>query len=105
MIGPSQMRGIPKPIRDAKLPVDHFGIVATASITLPAGRWALTTRSDDGIRVWVDEREVIDAWTTHHARYEEGVFRITHRRKVTLRVEYFELDGAAMLLVELHPAR
>ena len=80
---------------------DHFGTIATLSVPLPAGKWKILTRSDDGIRVWVDEELVIDDWTHHGATPHEYAFALEKRKAVKLRVEHFELDGAALLDVRL----
>ena len=64
--GPSQLELDPK-VTAATLPTDHFGTIATTTAHLPAGHWRLHTVSDDGIRVWLDDRLVIDDWTWHAA--------------------------------------
>jgi hypothetical protein len=80
------------------VPQANFRISATAVVTLGAGKYALRTISDDAIRVWVDDRLVIDNWKPHES--EVNVADIapgTHR----LRVEYFQLDGWTELRVEV----
>lgn len=81
--------------------VDHFGTVAELEVTLPAHDWVLTTRSDDGIRVWMNETLVIDDWTHHGAKTHEHRFSFEKAQRMRLRVEHFELDGAALLEVLL----
>lgn len=80
------------------VPQANFRISATASVTLGAGRYTLRTISDDAVRVWVDDRLVIDNWKPHES--EVNVADIapgTHR----LRVEYYQLDGWTELRVEV----
>ncbi|MGB0953076.1 MAG: right-handed parallel beta-helix repeat-containing protein [Planctomycetota bacterium] len=84
---------------------DHFGTIATLNVPLPEAGWTITTRSDDGIRVWVDEELVIDDWTHHGATRHDYSFQVETRRLVKIRVEHFELDGAAMLEVQLQRDR
>lgn len=98
--GPSDL-GIAPAITAAKLPRDHFGIVATASIPLPAGKWRLTTVSDDGIRAYADGRRIIDNWTWHAAATDSAEFTSIGDKPVVLRVEYFEIDGGAVLEVRI----
>lgn len=98
--GPSDL-GIAPAITAAKLPRDHFGIVATASIPLPAGKWRLTTVSDDGIRAYADGRRIIDNWTWHAAATDSAEFTTTADKPVDLRIEYFEIDGGAVLEVRI----
>ena len=81
---------------------DHFGTVATTLITLPAGEWRVRTISDDGIRVWADDRLIIDDWTWHAPKENSATLKLTegaHR----FRVEHFEIDGYAQLQVWIEP--
>lgn len=82
---------------------DHFGTIATTSIELPAGRWRIRTTSDDGIRVWLNDEPAIDDWTWHAPRQHVHEFRLLEKTQIDLRVEHFELDGYAVLVVDLEP--
>jgi hypothetical protein len=44
--------------RIAGLPAERFGVVAEGAVDLPSGEYELVAISDDGIRVWVDDRWV-----------------------------------------------
>ncbi len=46
---------------------DNFSVRWTGRFTFVAGTQTFTTRSDDGIRLWVDNALVIDFWTDHAA--------------------------------------
>jgi parallel beta-helix repeat protein len=104
--GPSQLN-LHKRVTDAKIPKDHFGTIASANIMFPPGKWQIKTISDDGIRVWLSQKLVIDDWT-HHGPTEH-----THEFEVDaplplgyeIRVEHFELDGYAILSLDIEPAR
>lgn len=77
---------------------DRFGTVATATIKMPQGRWLIKTSSDDGIRVWIDDRLIIDNWTWHVPTVDQAVVEIKEPWETKrLRVEHFELDGVAEL--------
>ncbi|NNF41497.1 MAG: hypothetical protein HKN62_00330 [Phycisphaerales bacterium] len=89
----------------AALPADHFGVIADGTLTLPAGSWTLRTTSDDGIRVWLDGETVIDDWTWHPPRKHAYSFTLTAARTVPVRVEHFELDGYAVVEVEVEETR
>jgi hypothetical protein len=84
---------------------DRFGTIATGRVTLSPGRWRLVTTSDDGIRVWIDGDLAIDDWTWHAPKRDEHVFTVTEEQTVELHVEHFELDGWAVLSVDLEPVR
>jgi len=80
------------------VPQTHFGAVATASVTLPRGTYTLRTISDDGVRVWVDDRLVIDDWTPHESTVDTAPLGGGRHR---LRVEYYQVDGWVELRVEI----
>lgn len=76
---------------------DHFGTIARASLPLPKGRWRFTTLSDDGVRVSVDGKPIIENWTWHAPTRDEGVFEQPQDGEVGIVVEHFEIDGYAVL--------
>ena len=82
------------------LPPDRVALVAEGRVTLPAGpagAYELVAISDDGVRVWVDGKLVIDRWTVHESAVDRApVSGGTH----TVKVEYFEATGWAELRVE-----
>jgi parallel beta-helix repeat protein len=82
---------------------DHFGTIATTEIAFPPGRWRLRTTSDDGIRVWVNDELVIDDWTWHGPTEHSHDFEVGDPRTITIRVEHFELDGYAVLKLDIEP--
>jgi parallel beta-helix repeat protein len=101
--GPSQM-GISPEITTAKMKGDYFGIIAGTSVALPKGRWTLKTTSDDGVRVFVDGRVVIDNMT-HHGATEDTATLDTDGSERKIVVEYFEIFGGAVLKFEVEPAK
>jgi hypothetical protein len=70
-------------------------------LALPAGRWRITTQSDDGVRVLVDGRPVIENWNWHGPTTDEAVFTQPRAGGVDLTVEHFEIDGFATLRVDI----
>lgn len=81
---------------------DRFAVVARTHMNLPAGKWRLRTISDDGVRVYVDDRRVIDNWTWHVPTEDTAEFDspgALHQ----IQVEYFEIDGHAQLQFFLEP--
>ena len=104
MRGPSDLNLSPT-VNAAKLGGDHFGLIATTRLPLPKGAWEMKTLSDDGVRVTADGRSVIDNWTWHGATADKGTLEVAEDKTVEIVVEYFEIDGAAVLEFELAPAR
>jgi len=88
---PPQVRGWPQ---------ERAGVVAEATVELPAGTYAIRTISDDGIRVWVDDRLVIEDWSVHESRIHEAPLAAGGRSH-RIRVEYFQRDGWTELRAEI----
>jgi hypothetical protein len=101
--GPSQM-GWSEAITGACLPTDRFGTIARTRLALPAGRWRLRTTSDDGVRVMIDGETVIENWTWHGPTANTGEIALPEARSVDIVVEHFELDGYAVLELDIEPA-
>ena len=57
------------------------------------------TMSDDGVRLWVNGRLVIDNWTDHAARENSGGITLTAGQKVDIKMEFYEnaYDAVARL--------
>jgi hypothetical protein len=92
---------VPHPVHHAKIKPDYFGMIATATTPLPAGRWRIVTQSDDGVRVFVDDKKVIDNWTWHVNATDRGEFTVEEGDPVTIKAMHFELDGAAVFKLAL----
>ena len=82
----------------AGLPNDHVAMIGEGVVDLPKGVFVVRTISDDGVRVWVDGRLVIDRWDVHESIVDEAP---VSGGRHTLRVEYFERVGWAELRVEI----
>ena len=77
---------------------DHIAIVADGAVALAAGRYDLVVTSDDGVKVWVDDRLVVDDWSIHAAKEDRVPLTVGRHR---LRLEYFQNTGAAALEVQV----
>lgn len=82
---------------------DHFGMIARTRLALPAGKWRFGTLSDDGIRVVVAGRKVIENWGWHGPTTDAGVFAQAAPGEVEIEVEHFEIDGYSVLRLDLEP--
>ncbi|MGC4044194.1 MAG: right-handed parallel beta-helix repeat-containing protein [Armatimonas sp.] len=84
------------------LPADHYATVAEGSFTIPAGEYVLDVTTDDGCRVWLDEKPILtDAW-----KYQGPTLYsipVTLGGQHRLRVEHFQIDGYAALRLNLRP--
>ena len=59
---------------------------------------------DDGLRVTVAGRPVIENWTWHGPTRDEGTFTQLADGEVEVEEEHFEIDGYAVLQLEIEPA-
>ena len=102
--GPSNV-GISQEVTDAKFEGNHFGMIATTKLPLPAGKWKFSTLSDDGIRVVVDGKPVIDNWTWHGPTKNDGVLDLPAAKTVEIEVAHFEIDGFSVLELSIAPVK
>lgn len=80
------------------LPINYAALSATGDVTVPPGDHELFVISDDGVRVWVDDKLVIDRWAAHESTIDRvPITRGRHK----LRVEYYDLTGFGELRVEV----
>src|SRR5690606_25832705 len=80
------------------IPSDHFSARFTKSEDFEGGMYLFETTSDDGIRVWVDDKKIIDAWSNGTER-RSGVVNLSPG-KHTIKVEYYEHTGPSKLSVD-----
>ncbi|HLB75371.1 MAG TPA: PA14 domain-containing protein, partial [Sedimentisphaerales bacterium] len=74
---------------------------AKTRLPLSAGKWEFATLSDDGIRLAVDGRAIIDNWTWHGPTRDTGTFELQTDKTVEIAVEHFEIDGYAVLELKI----
>jgi parallel beta-helix repeat protein len=80
----------------AGVPAARWAAVATTTFALDSGTYTLRTISDDGVRVWVDDKLAIDDWIPHESRVDNAPVAPGRH---ALRVEYYQVDGWTELLV------
>jgi beta-glucosidase len=78
------------------LPTENFSIRWKGEIQVAkAGRYQLMTNSDDGVRVFLDQKQVIDDWTDHAAKGNTTTADLQPGRH-TVVVEYYQAGGGAI---------
>jgi tetratricopeptide (TPR) repeat protein len=71
-------------------------------LELPTGRYRFAATSGDGVRLSVDGRQVIDAWSPHRPRRDFGDLELdggSHE----IRVQYFQQGRRVLLWVRVEP--
>lgn len=78
---------------------DHWSLRLTGLITFPAaGSYTLRTTSDDGVRVWLDDVNVIDRWVSQAATdATSAAFSVAAGETRRIRIEYFDQTSVASL--------
>jgi len=80
------------------LTADGFSVRWTG-ILVPtnSGDYEFGVISDDGCRIWIDDRLVVDYWMDQGAVPRTAPFRFLQGRPYRLRVEYYENRGRAVV--------
>jgi len=79
------------------LPRDDFSARWSRTVTFQRGIYRLRARADDGIRVYVDGKPVLDEWHASDGNRQYAVdLKLTGQK--TLVVEYYDQGGEAWLM-------
>jgi len=80
-------------------PNDHFACEWEGKIAVEAaGKYTFYTRSDDGSRLWINGKQVVDNWGLHGAREKKGVVELP-RGYHDFKATHFENAGGASMIV------
>jgi hypothetical protein len=55
------------------------------------------TYSDDGVRLWVDGKQIINNWTNHAAREDKGTISLVAGQKYIIKLEYYDQQYGAVI--------
>jgi hypothetical protein len=80
----------------SEIPNDNFSAEWTRTVEFTAGTYLFTIWVDDGTRLWVDDRLVIDAWEDGAARQVSARLPLAAGAH-TLRLAYYERLGRARI--------
>lgn len=85
---------------DPSLPVDNFSARWTGTINPPkSGAYIISASSDDGMRVFIGGKLIVDNWGDHGASAVTGTVHLTSGTPTEFKVEYFEHGGDAVAKV------
>jgi hypothetical protein len=86
------------------IPEEHFAVVANSSFNFPKGNYTFGITADDGVRLYVDDKLVMNEWDDSNYSYNdelhhEVTFPLegTHR----LKIEYYDQTGFATLMLNI----
>ena len=80
-----------------QISIDNFSVRWTGSFG-PApqdGKYQFTTLTDDGVRLWIDGKKMIDDWRGHVPMPNTAVVTMKKGESCALRMEFFEGGGGA----------
>jgi WD40 repeat protein len=81
----------------AGIGAENFGMIATSNMKLGKGRWKITVDADDGVRVLMNSKVVIEEWSYPRREQSAAIWEQPIDGEVAVRVEYFENQGWAKL--------
>lgn len=77
---------------------DSFSVRWTGAVeAVVTDEHTFITLSDDGVRLWVNGRLLIDNWTTHTSTRNTGTITLQQGERYDIRLEFFENAGAATI--------
>lgn len=87
----------------AGVTANYFSVRWEADVSFTGVPMTFTMRSDDGIRLFLDDVKIFDRWTVHSERTDVLTLTVaagTH----TVRYEYFDAAGLAVAALHIAPA-
>ena len=80
---------------------DKFSVRWRGTLTAPStGVYRIFTTSDDGVRVWLDNQEVINSWTDHAAQADSGSINLVKGHDYVFVAEYYDNTAAASISLQ-----
>ena len=82
---------------DPSVPADNFMIRWTGEVEAPiTATYTFYTQTDDGIRLWVNDVQLIDNWTDHGTTTDSGDIALTKGQRYPIVLEFYENGGGAV---------
>lgn len=76
---------------------DNFSVRWSGFITAPLTRtYTFKTITDDGVRLWVNNSQLIDKWMAQGSIPQTGTIALTAGQVVPIKMEYYEANGGAV---------
>jgi len=82
-----------------KLEPSRFGITSRSTLRFPEGKFKVHVLSDDGVRLSIDGKPVIERWSIHGTEQDTHAFEVEAMKDLVFELEYFQNEGAARLKV------
>lgn len=87
----------------ANVPADNFSVRWTRRVHFTAGTYRFAATMDDGMRVWINDNEIISSWNDSQA-HTVVVDMFIPEGEHNVKVEYYEATGGAVAQFSWGPA-
>jgi hypothetical protein len=104
MSGPRQLRLHPD-LTQRGPDAQDFGMIAQGQLTLPTGKWRIALTSDDGSRLIINGKLLIEQWAHQHSKTIRADWEQKSAAPLNVTVEHFQQDGAARLKLSVEPVQ
>jgi hypothetical protein len=80
---------------------DRFSVTWTGFVVAPTtGAYTFYTRADDGVRLWVNNMQIINNWKDHATVTNQANVNLTQGVKTPIRLDYYENRGRAEISLQ-----
>ncbi|MGC8843184.1 MAG: glycoside hydrolase family 3 C-terminal domain-containing protein, partial [bacterium] len=81
----------------SNLPSDNFSVRWTGKLIAPETRtYEIYARTDDGVRLWIDGKLLIDSWHDRAASNDIARINLVAGKEYDIKIEYYEHQGFAV---------
>ncbi len=82
---------------------DNFSVRWTQTVSMSPGSYIFRAYADDGVRVYINDQEIINHWAHAYGDWHTAVFTIETEGDVNFRVEYLEFNNMAEIIALWEP--
>ena len=77
---------------------DTYSVRWEGGIEVPrSGTYTFYTNSDDGVRLWINNKLMVDNWTDHSVTEDVGMIHLEPGQRYEITLEYYENTGEALM--------
>ena len=77
---------------------DHFSVRWTGEVQAPTTEnYTFSTTADDGVRLWVDGRLLVDNWVNQGPTQRSGTLSLEAGKRYDVRMDYYDYDSTAQV--------
>ena len=81
---------------DPSMEVNTFSVIWNGYVHAPhSGEYTFYTQTDDGVRLWVADREIVSNWTDHATVEDSGSIELDEDTWYPITMQFYENNGYA----------